>query len=221
MHAIPNIALQYSKLVYHKTQQEKQNDRQQVEEEVFQKPKGNLKQPLQKGPHREKRVIKLLPFICQSPYLRDYKDIIKDKLTHSEKVVVDYAFLLFDVDHPKTEELYEFNAPDKVHISWIDKEAIASMAAADNHLENSILDKHFFSKYLIQRGRPKAEEVKNFRTVYVKTDYQDNLNLHDYGIYTMCHMETYYGSIVKDAKRKVCYPNFTTSRQYVERQYTT
>ncbi|KAJ8437511.1 hypothetical protein Cgig2_027586 [Carnegiea gigantea] len=39
-----------------------------------------------------------------------------------------------------SEELYEFNAHDKAHRLWIDKEAIASMASVDSHLENSILD---------------------------------------------------------------------------------
>jgi len=39
-----------------------------------------------------------------------------------------------------SEELYEFNAHDKAHRIWIDKEAIASMASADSHLENGILD---------------------------------------------------------------------------------
>ena len=57
------------------------------------------------------------------------------------------------------------------------------------------MQKRFFSQYLIERGRPKAEEVKSFRTVYVKTEYQDNVNLHDCGIYTMRHMETYYGDL--------------------------
>ena len=75
---------------HHKMQQEKHNARQRVEDEALQKP------------HRERRVIKLLPFICRSPYLRDYRDIIKDKLTHAEKVVIDYAFLSFDTEHPET-----------------------------------------------------------------------------------------------------------------------
>ncbi|KAJ8422111.1 hypothetical protein Cgig2_011154 [Carnegiea gigantea] len=227
----------------------------------------------------------------------------------------------------RDEELYEFNAHDKAHRLWIDKEATASIAVADSHLENSILDvwsiimnkkqlsrkitrpsrfffttyayvncyptctktilkyqefykvmqletqrtnwhdfntvdvvsssilydmcslilmfiklyrlvhldyskcahlstcslyymtvniinnltlpekpstkyddcdillKCFFTKYPIQCGHPKVEEVKYFQTVYVKTDYQDNINLHDCGIYTMHHMETYYGDL--------------------------
>ncbi|KAJ8432412.1 hypothetical protein Cgig2_013826 [Carnegiea gigantea] len=37
----------------------------------------------------------------------------------------------------------------------------------------------------------RAEETKDFRTVYVKIDYQDNINLHNCGIYIMHHMETY------------------------------
>ncbi|KAJ8434393.1 hypothetical protein Cgig2_014240 [Carnegiea gigantea] len=172
-----------------------------------------------------------------------------------------------------SEELYELNAHEKAHRLWIDKEAIASMASADSHLENSILDvwsiimnkkqltrqttrpsrfffttyayiailhaqkssfkyqefyrivniidnltlpkkpstrygdcatllKRFFSKYLIQRGRPRAEEVKDFQTVYVKTDYQDNINLHDCGIYTMRHMETYYEAFLRTLRAK-------------------
>ena len=39
-----------------------------------------------------------------------------------------------------SEELYEFNAHDKAHRLLIDKEVIVSMAAADSHLKNSILD---------------------------------------------------------------------------------
>ncbi|KAJ8439035.1 hypothetical protein Cgig2_014455 [Carnegiea gigantea] len=31
--------------------------------------------------------------------------------------------------------------------------------------------------------------------IYVKTEYQDNVNLHHYGIYTIHHMETYYGDL--------------------------
>ncbi|KAJ8437396.1 hypothetical protein Cgig2_020415 [Carnegiea gigantea] len=192
-------------------------------------------------------------------------DIIKDKLTHGEKVVVDYEFLPFNVDHPKTnciyiyvnnEEVYEFNA--------VDKEAIASMAAADSHLENGILDvwsiimnknqlsketirpsRFFFPTYVyllfpILRSKYfflilfqfadktvnitnnlKLQEnlstryddcdsvLKHFFSKYSKlsnslcqTDCQDNINLHDCGIYTMHYMETYYGSIVKDTKSK-------------------
>ncbi|KAJ8434394.1 hypothetical protein Cgig2_014241 [Carnegiea gigantea] len=102
INAIADIALQYSKSTHHIMQQEKDNGQQQVEDELHQKPKGNVKQPLQNVPQRKRQVIKILPFICRSPYLRDHRGIIKDKLTHSEKVVVDYAFLPFDVDHPKT-----------------------------------------------------------------------------------------------------------------------
>ena len=93
MHAIADIALQYSKSAHHITQQEKDDGRQQIEDKPLQKPK---------APQRERRVIKILPFICRSPYLRDHRDIIKDKLTHNEKFVVDYAFLPFDVHHPET-----------------------------------------------------------------------------------------------------------------------
>ncbi|KAJ8425775.1 hypothetical protein Cgig2_014889 [Carnegiea gigantea] len=57
-------------------------------------------------------------------------------------------FIIYEVVHAiyciylfiNNEELYEFNAHDKAHRLWIDKKAIASMASADNHLENSILD---------------------------------------------------------------------------------
>ncbi|KAJ8446933.1 hypothetical protein Cgig2_026431 [Carnegiea gigantea] len=293
INAIVDIALQYSKSTHHIMQQEKDNGQQQVEDELHQKPKGNVKQPLQNVPQRKRRVIKILPFIRRSPYLRDHRDIIKDKLTHIINAI--YCIYLFI----NSEELYELNAHDKAHRLRIDKEAIASMASADSHLENSILDvwsiimnkkqltrfffttyayiailhaqkpsfkyqefyrvmqletqrtnwfdlntadlvffpilrsehfflvvfqfadkivniidnltlpekpstrygdcatllKRFFSKYLIQRSRPRAEEVKDFQTVYVKTDYQDNINLHDCGIYTMHHMETYYGDL--------------------------
>ncbi|KAJ8435402.1 hypothetical protein Cgig2_009653 [Carnegiea gigantea] len=46
IHAIADIALQYSKSAHHIMQQEKDNGRQQVEDELLQKPKGNVKQPL-------------------------------------------------------------------------------------------------------------------------------------------------------------------------------
>ncbi|KAJ8426863.1 hypothetical protein Cgig2_008658 [Carnegiea gigantea] len=46
INAITDIALQYSKSAHHIMQQEKDNGRQQVEDELRQKPKGNVKQPL-------------------------------------------------------------------------------------------------------------------------------------------------------------------------------
>ncbi|KAJ8438670.1 hypothetical protein Cgig2_031635 [Carnegiea gigantea] len=57
-------------------------------------------------------------------------------------------FIIYEVVHAiyciylfiNSEELYEFNAHDKAHRLWIDKEAIVSMASTNNHLENSILD---------------------------------------------------------------------------------
>ncbi|KAJ8434755.1 hypothetical protein Cgig2_019680 [Carnegiea gigantea] len=56
------------------------------------------------------------------------------------------------------------------------------------HMFITKLNKRLFSKYLIQCGHSKAKEVKDFRTVYVKTDNQSNINLHDCGIHTMHHM---------------------------------
>ncbi|KAJ8432427.1 hypothetical protein Cgig2_016057 [Carnegiea gigantea] len=172
INAIANIALQYSKSEHHTVQQDKDNGRQQVEDELLQKPKGNVKQPLQNVPQRKRRVIKILPFICRSPYLRDHKDIIKDKLTHSEKVVVNYAFLPFDVDHPKIEELYELNAHDKAHRLWIDKEAIASMASADSHLENSILD-----IAILHAQKPSFKYQEFYRVMQLETQRTNWLDL--------------------------------------------
>ncbi|KAJ8451708.1 hypothetical protein Cgig2_018342 [Carnegiea gigantea] len=200
-----------------------------------------------------------------------------------------------------SEELYELNAHDQAHRLWIDKEAIASMASADSHLENSILDvwsiimnkkqltrqttrpsRFFFTTYayiaILHAQKPSFKYQEFYRVmqletqrtnwldlnttdlvffpilksehfflvvfqfadkivniidnltlpekpstrygdcatllvqtlllkvsnptwpsqsirIYVKTDYHDNINLHDCGIYTMRHMETYYGDL--------------------------
>ncbi|KAJ8427887.1 hypothetical protein Cgig2_007202 [Carnegiea gigantea] len=132
-----------------------------------------------------------------------------------------------------------------------DKEIIASMAAADCYLENSIVDmwyiitnnnqlsrhkgssnRFYFTTYVYMMNiidnltLPKKpttrydscdtllipQEVKDFQIVYVKTDYPDNINLHDCGIYTMCHMETHYESLLttlraKYAARILLHPN--------------
>ncbi|KAJ8441612.1 hypothetical protein Cgig2_023765 [Carnegiea gigantea] len=132
---------------HHKMQQEKHNARQRVEDEALQKPAGNVEQPLQSGPHRERRIA----------------------ILHAQKTSFKY------------QEFYRVMQLETQRTNWL------NLNTADL--------KRFFSQYLIERGRPKAEEVKSFQTVYVKTEYQDNINLHNCGIYTMRHMETYYGDL--------------------------
>ena len=80
---------------------EKEDNGRQTTEEVPRIQKGNTNKLYKNAPQREKRVIKQLPFVCRSPFLRDYKNILKDNLTHDEKIVVDYAILPFDLDCKK------------------------------------------------------------------------------------------------------------------------
>ena len=46
-----------------------------------------------------KEFTKEIPFICQSPYLRDYKQA-REKLTPNQLILVDYAFLREGEEHP-------------------------------------------------------------------------------------------------------------------------
>ncbi|KAJ8441636.1 hypothetical protein Cgig2_025803 [Carnegiea gigantea] len=84
----------------------------------------------------------------------------------SIQAITDITLQYSNPAHHKTKKLYEFNAHDKVHRLWIDKEAITLMMFFP-----ILRSEHFFLVYLIQRGHPKAEEVKDFRTVYVKSNY--------------------------------------------------
>ncbi|KAJ8426039.1 hypothetical protein Cgig2_021397 [Carnegiea gigantea] len=161
--------------------------------------------------------IKLHSFV-----LLDYREKLEASFGVSLKIILSqYARIsvLFPILRSEHFFLIVFQFADKT-MNIIDNLTLPKNPSA-RYDDCDTLLKRFFSKYLIQRGRPKAKEIKNFRTVYVKTDYQDNINLHDCGIYAMCHMNTYYGSIVKDAKSKVCHLNFTTFKQHVKRQYTT
>ncbi|KAJ8419909.1 hypothetical protein Cgig2_015081 [Carnegiea gigantea] len=87
--------------------------------------------------------------------------------------------------------------------------------------------KRFLSKYLIQRVRPKAEEVKTFPQPISKLNTRIILYHVPQGdiLWRFTIMGPWVskreGNIVKDTKSKVCCLNFTTSRQYVERQCTT
>ena len=69
------------------------------------------------------------------------------------------------------EELYEFNAHDKAHRLWIDKEAITSMVAADNHSENSILDVWSIIMNKNQLSRETMRSSRFFFTAYVCISY--------------------------------------------------
>ncbi|KAJ8435900.1 hypothetical protein Cgig2_010257 [Carnegiea gigantea] len=78
-----------------------------------------------------------------------------------------------------------------------------------NAIDNLILPENPSARYgdcdtLLKSLSPNAEtlllKVPNLTwptisRIYVKTDYQDNLNLHDGGIYTIHHMEMYYGDL--------------------------
>jgi len=48
-----------------------------------------------------KRTIKELPYVCQSPYLKGYKEA-REPLNSNELVEVDYVFLPVDEQHPVT-----------------------------------------------------------------------------------------------------------------------
>jgi len=66
-----------------------------------------------------------------------------------------------------SEELYEFNAPNKAYRLWIDKEAITSMSAADSHLENNILDVWSIIMNKNQLTRKTMHPNRFFFTTYV------------------------------------------------------
>ena len=70
-----------------------------------------------------------------------------------------------------SEELYEFNAPNKAHRLWIDKEAIASIASADSHLENSILDVWSIIMNKKQLSRQTTCPSRFFFTTYAYVSY--------------------------------------------------
>ena len=79
-----------------------------------------------------------------------------------EVVNVIYCICLFI----NSEELYEFNAHDKAHRLWIDKETIVSMASADSHLENSILDVWSIIMNKKQLSRQTTHPSRFFFTTY-------------------------------------------------------
>ena len=56
---------------------------------------------------------------------------------------------------------------DKAHRLWIDRETIASMAAADNHLENSIVDVWFIIMNNDQLSRQKRAPKRFYFAIYV------------------------------------------------------
>ncbi|KAJ8441762.1 hypothetical protein Cgig2_009008 [Carnegiea gigantea] len=155
------------------------------------------------------------------------------KKNHNGKQTVEEEYLMLFITYAllNSEELHKFNAYDKAHKLWIDKETIASMATADSRLENSIVDtaiqqahnssfkcQEFYKTMnimdnltLLEKPNTRYDnydtqlsktEVKGFQTVYVEIDYQNKINLHNCGIYTIRHMETYYEALLRTLRAK-------------------
>ncbi|KAJ8449238.1 hypothetical protein Cgig2_021702 [Carnegiea gigantea] len=198
MHAIADMDLQYSIPAQHKMQQEQDNGRRHDEDEVMKKPESKAKQPCQDAPQRERSIAILQAQKASFMYQEFYKGM--------------------QLETKRTNWL-NLNTTDLI-MNIIDNLMLEEKPSTRYDNYDTLL-KHFFSKYLIERGHPRAEELKDFRTVYVKTDNQDNISLHECGIYTICYKETHYRNIVKDTKSKVCCLNLTTSEQPVTRQYNT
>jgi len=70
-----------------------------------------------------------------------------------------------------SEQLFEFNVGDKSHRLWIDKETIASMATAESHLENSIVDVWSIIMNKNQLSRQKRSLKRFYFTKYVYVSY--------------------------------------------------
>ncbi|KAJ8431217.1 hypothetical protein Cgig2_016776 [Carnegiea gigantea] len=66
----------------------------------------------------------------------------------------------------KKEELHKFNAYDEAHRLWINKETIALMAVADNHLENSTVDVWSIIMNNNQLSRQKRSSNRFYSTTY-------------------------------------------------------
>jgi len=67
----------------------------------------------------------------------------------------------------RSEKLFEFNAHDKEQRVWIDKEIIASMVVADNHLENSIVHVWYIMVNRNKSSRQKGSPNRSYFTIYV------------------------------------------------------
>ena len=74
-------------------------------------------------------------------------------------------FIIYTLLNSK--ELYEFDAHEKAQKLWIDKETIASMAPADNHLGNSIVDVWSIIMINDELSRQKASPNRFYFTIYV------------------------------------------------------
>ena len=100
-----------------------------------------------------------------------------------------------------SEELYEFNAYDKAHRLWIDKEAIALMAPANSHLENSILDVWSIIMNKKQLSRQTTRPSRFFFTTYAYVSHtcwrtwngckKLPLFLFSFDFYSICRLLSY------------------------------
>ena len=56
----------------------------------------------------------------------------------------------------------------------------------------------YFATYMKKKGYKKGINVKNFALTFLKLPLQDDTNLHDYGIFTIRHMEIFYAHKVEN-----------------------
>ncbi|KAJ8422902.1 hypothetical protein Cgig2_026423 [Carnegiea gigantea] len=77
-----------------------------------------------------KRMVTQVPFQCRPPYLKDYREA-RDRLTHQQLMLVDYAFLPPDELHPSMEKLFEYAHEEEDTKLWIIREAFETLGGIE------------------------------------------------------------------------------------------
>ncbi|KAJ8425196.1 hypothetical protein Cgig2_004318 [Carnegiea gigantea] len=140
-----------------------------------------------------------VPFQCRSPYLKDYREA-RDRLTHEQLMLVDYAFLPPDELHPSIvndynltyrEKLFEYAHEGEDTKLWIFKEAFKTLAGIERDLEKSIVDmaienetsalSNIFKAVMgLERRRYKWMKLGAIQLVFFPT-------LHDHHFFVLCY----------------------------------
>ncbi|KAJ8420020.1 hypothetical protein Cgig2_033931 [Carnegiea gigantea] len=108
----------------------------------------------------------------------------------------------------RREVLFENDVEEDDLKFWLNQEEMMSMAAATEHLERILLDAWFkvvddektlsaefnaFIRYMYKTLHPQSCRIKEFVIEYLEPSWQDEVNVHDYSIFLMHHMESYQG----------------------------
>ncbi|KAJ8437754.1 hypothetical protein Cgig2_009469 [Carnegiea gigantea] len=163
-----------------------------------------------------KRIVKETPFQCRSPFLKDHREGgARDHGWNRSRHRKSYSG--YAVSHPKLDGKKEESKYAKKDMAL--EKGSMDLSKAFKTVMDLERERYITSSFIYgmqNRGHKKETNLKKFSLAFWKLSWQDDTNIHDYGIYSIRYMETFRGGQVENWR-----PGFELNKAPTDQIYNT